>query len=73
MNLWIKKHLFKGVFLSNLPSQKKQQLITCHINLSLNKCKKCTYSFIFHAYVCTFVNLFDILCVLNDYEKLIAR
>ncbi len=23
----------------------------------------------FHAYVCTFVNLFDILCVLNDYEK----
>lgn len=27
----------------------------------------------FHAYVCTFVNLFDILCVLNDYEKLIGR
>ncbi len=43
------------------------------INLVLHKCKKCPYTFIFHAYVCTFVNLFDILCVLNDYEKFIGR
>lgn len=27
----------------------------------------------FNAYVCTFVNLFDILWVLNDYEKCIGR
>lgn len=43
------------------------------INLALNKCKKSSYLFIFHAYVCTFVNLFDILWVLNDYEKIIGR
>ena len=27
----------------------------------------------FNAYVCTFVNLFDILWVLNDYVKCIGR